>query len=215
MADDLQNIIQTIQGMATKAAEPEAREPGPGDVGPSSEVKPEKSQLVTLKMTEEEVGDWFARIELAIERRKKREEQWDLLLNEYLPIVTKSGAAETVKVPRHFRDVHSKIGSLFYRSPDLTLTPKDPSPAQNMMQNPMAMMIPGQPPAPPLQMEDIIAIKQAVLKEKLGRDGIKGERLMDELLFDTLAWSGASKSYLTVPSCCDWSRRRIRRGCKR
>ena len=52
-----------------------------------------------VKMTEEEVGDWFARIELAIERRKKREEQWDLLLNEYLPIVTKSGAAETVGAP--------------------------------------------------------------------------------------------------------------------
>src|SRR5437016_375224 len=155
MADDLQNIIQTIQGMATNAAQPEAREPGPGEVGPSSEVKPEKSQLVTLKMTEEEVGDWFARIELAIERRKKREEQWDLLLDEYLPVVTKSGAAETVKVPRHFRDVHSKIGSLFYRYPDLTFTPKDLSPAQNTMNNPITMTTPGQHQAPPSQMEDL------------------------------------------------------------
>lgn len=181
------DLIATIQGMAQKAAAPEKAEPGPGDVGATVDTK-NQVPLVSLPMTEEEVGQWWDRIERARKRVKARETEWDVLLNEYLPIVSKSGQAETVKNNSHFRNVHSKIGQLFYRSPDLLLTPKDPSPAQNSMPNPM--QDPMGPPLPPLLLEDIIAVKQAVLKEKLGRDGIKANRLMDELLFDVLAWAG-------------------------
>jgi hypothetical protein len=39
-------------------------------------------------------------------------------------------------------------------------------------------------------MEDIVTIKQEVLNHTLGRDGINVTRLMDELLFDVLAWTG-------------------------
>lgn len=182
------DLTAMISGMAQKAAGPEKTEPGPGDVGPTVETK-SQAQLVTLEMSEDEVGEWWKRIERARARVKAREEIWDCLLNEYLPVVSKSGTAETVKNQSHFRNVHTKIGQLFYRSPDLILEADDPSPANNQMPNPMPQL-PGMPPLPPLTLSDVIAVKQAVLKKKLGRDGIKANRLMDELLFDVLAWVG-------------------------
>lgn len=191
MADNpISAVLATLPGNDSPKPEP-----GSDAVGPSIQTK--QSELVTLPMSQEEVGDWWKRIEKARERRAKREETWDILLNEYMPIVTKSGEPESVKVQAHFRNVHSKIGQLFYRSPDLILTPKDPSPAQDQMPNPMAAMLPpGAPQPPPLTMEDIISTKQAVLTEKLGRDGIKVNRLMDELLMDSLSWSGIAASKL-------------------
>lgn len=201
MPDDVKQIIQQVQGMATGAAAPERKEVGPGDVGPTVQGKASAAsggqagpvQLVTLKMDGAEITKWWARIRRAEARVKARETMWDILLREYLPTVSASGAAETVRVMGHFRNVHSKIGQLFYRSPDLILMPKDPSPAQNQMPNPLQAVNPGQP-LPPITMEDIISVKQAVLTEKLGRDGIKVSRLMDELLFDVMAWAGFGAS---------------------
>lgn len=122
-------------------------------------------------------------IERAENRRKNREQEWDVLLKEYMPIVSASGVAETVKVQVHFRNTHTKLGALFYRSPDIILTSADPGPAQDTQPAPDGI-------SPPVQRADIIPIKQAVLKKKLGRDGIKANRLMDELLFDVLQYSG-------------------------
>lgn len=192
---DINPITEALKSVPGAAQQPDKAEPGSGDVGPSTQTKP--TSLVTLKMTPDQVGEWWKRVKRSEDRLKAREEKWDILLDEYLPIVKKSGEPETVKVQTHFRNIHSKIGQLFYRSPDLILTPKDPSPAQNSIPNPMqAMMPPGTPPLPPLTMEDVISIKQAVLTDKLGRDGLKANRLMDELLFDVLAWSGIGCSKL-------------------
>lgn len=191
MANPITDAIKSLTGMAQGAKALDGKnDPGPGDVGPTTQSK-KGGGLVTLQMPEADVAEWWKRVERAKDRVKAREEKWDILLNEYLPIVTKSGEPETVKVQGHFRNVHSKIGQLFYRSPDLVLAPRDVSPAQNEMPNPMnAMLPPGMPPMPPLKMEDIISVKQSVLTLKLGRDGIKVNRLMDELLFDVLAWAG-------------------------
>lgn len=195
MLNELTSALKSLTGMADKAAAPEKLEAGPGDVGPTTTSKKQMG-LVTLKMSPAEIGEWWKRVERARKRVKAREEKWDILLNEYLPTVTKSGEAETVKVQAHFRNVHSKIGQLFYRSPELVLMPRDPGPGQNEMPNPMSQM-PGAPSnMPPLKLEDIVSIKQAVLTMKLGRDGIKVNRLMDELLFDVLAWSGFGCSKL-------------------
>lgn len=190
--------IQALKGMVGNATKPEQQEPGPGDVGPSIETKKDQTpgSLVTLKMTPDECAEWWERIKRARERRSARETLWDILLKEYLPIISKSGEAETVKVQQHFRNVHSKIGQLFYRSPDLIMTPRDPSPLNNQIPNPMNAGRPPDQQLPPLTMEDIVSVKQAVLQSKLGRDGIKANRLMDELLFDVLAWSGIGCSKL-------------------
>jgi hypothetical protein len=196
----MNTALDSIRRVLGKATQPEKAEPGPGDVMPTGRTKQDaigpdgKIQFVTIPFTAAEIGEWWKRIERSRNRLKAREQRWDILLNEYLPIVSKSGEAETVKVQQHFRNVHSKIGQLFYRSPDLVLTPHDPSLLTMQMPNPMSQ--PGQPPLPPLTMEDVVSIKQAVLQQKLGRNGIKANRLMDELLFDVLAWAGIAASKL-------------------
>lgn len=194
MADE--PIPPELGDIVKQAMKPEHTEPGPGDVGPTISTRASTTnpgsgplQLVTLPYTEESIGKWWKEIALARSRVKKRAEKWDILLKEYEPVIEAAAKAEDVKTNGHFRNVHTKMGQLFYRSPDIILTPKDPGPANNIQPSLMPPQ-PGQPPPPPMKMEDVIEIKQAVLTQKLGRDGIKADRLMDELLFDVLAWSG-------------------------
>jgi hypothetical protein len=189
--------------------------------------------LVTIPMTEEERGQWQTRIQQATDRRKHTEQAWDVLLRSYLPTV-KDGPV-LLKVMLHFRNVHSKIGQLFYRSPEMILTPRGPATDQLPLPAPAppgpppmgAPPVPGPPPpqppppagappvpgalgggppaggglpsggpiglpggAPPPTAEDTVSLKQAVLNWYLGRDGINGVRLTDEVLFDVLAWAG-------------------------
>jgi hypothetical protein len=196
MDTPLAGALEALQSIIAQAGAPERKEAGPGDVGPTVETRKAGSavQLVTLQMSEGETGEWWKRVARARQRVKIREEKWDILLNEYLPIVSRSGEAETVKVQQHFRNVHSKIGQIFYRSPDLVLTPNDPSLLNLSMPNPMQQ--PGQPGMPPLTMADVVVVKQQVLHKILGRDGVKANRLLDELLFDVLAWAGIGASKL-------------------
>lgn len=175
----MDGILSTITDMATKLFKGGGTDE---EVGPSTETKA-GNPLVALSMTPEQVGEWWARIKESDDRVRLWSEAWDILLDEYMPIVMKSGVAETVKTNTHFRNVHAKIGQLFYRSPDLVLTPKDISP-KKLMPYPT----PEQPQGT-LSIEEITSLKQEILRSKLGRNGIKVERLFDELLFDCLAWS--------------------------
>ena len=184
---EISNILQQLETVKAKDTS-EPREVGPGDVGPTLR-DPTGAGLVVLQMTEGDMNLWWERVERARQRVKSREDAWDILLDEYMPIVSKSGVAETVKVQAHFRNTHTKLGNLFYRQPELVLTPDDPGPAQNQRPSIIPPQ-PGQPPPPPARMEDIVSVRQAILKKLLGRDGIKGNRLMDELIFDVLQWAG-------------------------
>lgn len=190
IADLLSKLGNTDMLTANAKKADEIQEVGPGDVGPTLTDK-NNLGLVTLPVTEEFMSLIWKQVEKAESRRTSREASWDLLLNEYMPIVSPSGVAETVKVQAHFRNTHSKLGSLFFKSPDLVMVPDDPGPANNTMPDPRSALpqFLGQS-LPPIRMEDVISIKAAVLKKKLGRDGIKAERLMDEMLFDVLQWSG-------------------------
>lgn len=180
--------------IAQKAQEPEKKVLGPNDAQPTTNA--DKSPLVTLPMTPEEVGQFWEEVEKADTRIAQRSISWDVLLKEYQPIVKASGTPEALKVNVHFRNVHTKLPQMFFRNPDLICTPEDPSPANDTMPNPMQRFAPVDPMTgqqvqlPPLTREDVIAVKQAVLNKTLGRTGIKAHRLMDELLFDVLAWSG-------------------------
>lgn len=187
--DDAGGLVAKLQEMAGSRKDDDvAKDPGPNEVGPTSESKEPGAQLVSLPFEEKDITQWWKEVEGAESRRKTRETSWDLLLDEYMPIVSASGVAETVKVQAHFRNVHTKLGNLWYRSPDVVCTPDSPGPGDDMSQP--EMPIPGQPPQPPTQMADTVALKQAVLKKKMGRDGIKANRLMDEVIFDVLAWAG-------------------------
>lgn len=187
----------SLLGIAQNAALSEKREAGPGDVGPTTNQ--DRSPLLQLQMTPEEAKEWKGRIERARTRAKTRSPKWDILLKEYVPIVIASGSPEAVKTNKHFRNVHSKIGQLFYDSPDLILLPKGRSLDQFPDIDPMT----GMPRLDPmtgmprfLTPEDIVSVKQEVLNQRMGRDGLKVTRLMDELLFDTLAWVGLGASKL-------------------
>lgn len=199
MAGPFDGIVEKIQGLAGEAAKDEHAEPGPGDAGPSLQTK--TSDLVTLTMQPAQIDMWFEQIKRSTDRRAEYSKEWDILLKEYLPIVSASGTPESVKLMTHFRNVHTKMGQLFYRSPELILMPKGgPSPADDQQPNPMEQqlrqVVPNMPPMPPVTREDIIAVKQALLNQKMGRDGLKAERLMDLLLFDVLAWAGIGCSKL-------------------
>lgn len=196
--DDLTDIVGKIQGLAEKAdAGNQPVENGPNDAQPTLQTKdvpqaptPEGNPMVTLPITSDDIDQWFQRIERSQNRRKEREQKWDVLIKEYLPTVERSGAPESVKMNLHFRNVNTKMGSLFYQKPDLILTSKDPGPANNQIPSPMPPGAPvGTLPPQPITMEDLIAIKQAVLNDKLGPEEIDAEELMDEVLFDPLAWA--------------------------
>lgn len=161
----------------------------PQDGAPATTNVAEGNPLVTLEMTPDEVAEWWKRVERSDARIEKQYERWKVLLDEYKPKVHKSGDAEDIKVNKHFRNLHTKIGQLFYRNPEVRLDPLGP--AFDQYPNPMAPMLAQQGiMAPPLKMEDIVSVKQEILNKKLGRDGIKANRLFDELLFDVLGWSG-------------------------
>jgi hypothetical protein len=167
----------------------ELRPDGSGDPQPHGG---DPSSLVTIPMTPEEVSDWRDRIKRATDRRAKAEATWDILLKAYIPVVQEG--PQDPKVHLHFRNVHTKIGQLFYRSPELQLMPRRP--ALNQIPNPMPPM-PGMPPPPPLSAEMTVSIKQEVLNLHLGREGVNAVRLMDELLFDALAWAGLMASKIS------------------
>lgn len=192
---------------------------GPGMLGPSLDTKPvvaapgapPVNDLVDREMPEAEVRAWWARIEASDRLFKQLGEKWDTLLKAYEPELAMNGAAQdasTVKSMLHFRNLHSKIGHLFYDTPEVILSPREPGPAQNMQPNPLAppmMEVPGMPPipTPPISLEDIIATKQAMLQLTLGPEGVDTARLFDELLFDILGWTGIG-AYKLGYSC--WHR---------
>lgn len=181
-------IIATLSALAGKVFGEDKQQAGPDDVGPTTNGP----ELVTLPFDEELMSRMFKEVEASDQRVKARQEKWDTLLEAYLPTVAKSGAAETVKSTKHFRNLHSKIGQLFYSTPDIVCTAKEPSQVTQTMPPPPPM--PGQPLTQPPSMEDIIPLKQAVLMDKLGPNEIDATRLIDELLFDSMGWSGIACS---------------------
>ena len=134
--------------------------------------------LTPIPLTPEQITEWRQRITESRDQRKLVEAKWDILMKEYLPVVTEG--AEDVRAGTHFRNVHSKKSKLFIREPDLILTAEGP--LKDQVTDPMTGI--------PLTAEDAVAVKQAVLNKKLGRKGINARRMVSECLFDVLAWAG-------------------------
>lgn len=140
---------------------------------------PEGESLVLIPISRDDAADWAKRVQSAKDRVKNREGGWDKLLEEYLP-PDPTAPSQDVKVSIHFRNVHTKIGQLFYQIPDLILSPIGQMAAT--IKDPLTGM--------EFTNDDIIQVKRAVLNDRLGEDGIDASRLMDEVLFDNLAWAG-------------------------
>ena len=147
-----------------------AEAPPTGD--PSGDVN-----LVPIPLTDEKITEWWQEVEEARTARSRVEEKWDLLFKEYLPNITPG--AEDLKAGIHFRNVHTKKAKLFFRTPDLVLTPEGKLPP---MMDPATGI--------PYDIADVISIKQAVLKKHLGLKNVNAKRMVSECLFDVLAWAG-------------------------
>ena len=94
-----------------------------------------EGELVSIPLSEEEVGQWRQRIQQSIDRREQEEARWEILLKEYLPTVKAGNETEALKVNTHFRNVQTKIGLLFVRRPEIQLTPKGPADAMVLEQS--------------------------------------------------------------------------------
>ena len=146
--------------------------------------------LITVPLTPEQIADWWKEIDKAKERRAKLEAEWDTLLDAYKPVVSSATTPEDVKANVHFRNIHTKIGQLFVRSPKVRCIPKGPANSQVMTQYPDPVNPAAPPIEVPMQLDRIVAIRQEVINSFMGRGKINGTRLMDECLFDMLAWAG-------------------------
>ena len=148
-----------------------------------------------IPMTSDELAAWWTRVDLAVSARKARESRWDDLLKAYLPATDPEALNSNI----HFRNTEQKKAQLFYRSPELILTPLEP----------LADQVQG-PDGQAHTAEDVTAIKQAVLNKLLGRDGVDLKRLADEVLFEMLQVSGFGPTkicyeadFVTVPGEID------------
>jgi len=167
-----------------KSASPTVQ-PGQASADPQARQK-QVEALNPVKLTPDEIAEWWARIQASEQRTKDHEGKWDILLDEYMPDVERSGVPEDAKVNAHFRNVHTKIGQLFVRSPEVRLSPQGPMLDQVMVVNPATGM------PTPISAEEAIVTKQAVINKFMGPDFIDGISLMDECMFDMMAWSGVA-----------------------
>lgn len=171
-----QPAVNAAVTQQTEPAKPGAIEAVGPDVGDVTQ-----NPLVTLPFTDKFIGEMWEIVERGTQMVKDQSEAWDLLLKEYTPTVSKSGSPEVVSLNKHFRNLHTKIGQLFLQNPEIRISDQPVGPTSNQQMSPMGQ---------PMSLEDIISVKQELLNKKLGRDGIKANRLMDELLFDVLQTSG-------------------------
>lgn len=178
--------------------------PQPMAVAPIPVPQVPKIDDTPIPMSADELAAWWKRVDLAIAARKQKETRWDELLKAYLPL---DAAGEALNSNIHFRNTEQKKATLFYRSPELILTPLEP----------LAQQVTG-PDGQVRTAEDVTAIKQAVLNKLLGRDGVDLKRLADELLFEILQVSGEGWSAIgyecdmvdvpggaPVPICEEWT----------
>lgn len=134
--------------------------------------------LVQIQLTEEQVKEWWDEIEASRKLTDELAKKWDILMKEYLPVVTEG--AEDIKAGIHFRNVHTKGPKLFLHNPELIL--EAGGPLKDEMVDPVTGIA--------VTAENAAAIFKSVLKKKLGRKGVNTKRMVGECIFDILAWAG-------------------------
>lgn len=130
-----------------------------------------------LQMAPDQVRTWWDRIDLARQRRKQEADDWQKLYQEYLP--PKAEANSRVNSNIHFRDVHLKIAETWSQLPEFHLTPLEP--LEGLL-DPQTQQ--------PIQAEDVVAVKRALLNKLLGPDHANLDQQITDGLFNTYATSG-------------------------
>jgi hypothetical protein len=157
-----------------------------GAPNPATPPSVPKIDDTPIPMSADDLAAWWGRVDQAVRARKDRETRWETLLRSYLPTTD----PDTLNSNIHFRNTEQKKDTIFYRSPDLILTPLFP--LQDVTIGPDGQQHTA---------EDIVSIKQAILKAKLGAGGVDLKWLANELLFDILQVSGCGPSYIAYE--CD------------
>lgn len=169
---------------AAQQAMERAAEPKPGtvdEVGPS--VSPgDTNPFITLGWDENFIKEMWGQVELAIQRTERQGQRWKTLLEAYIPKVEPAGTPEEPGTNTHFRNTHTKIGQLFLTNPEIRVSDLPISMSDVTKPAPMTGL--------PISMADVLAVKQEVLNQRLGPNGVDAARLADELLFDILQVSG-------------------------
>ena len=101
----------------------------PGPMGAPSAPQPPQAPPAVPKiddtpipMSADDLAAWWGRVDQAVRARKDRETRWETLLRSYLPTTD----PDTLNSNIHFRNTEQKKDTIFYRSPDLILTPLFP-----------------------------------------------------------------------------------------
>src|SRR5262245_25513531 len=139
-----------------------------------------------LPMDEDTLTAWKTRIERSQQRLDEEKPLRDANLQALRGTpLTMAPEDETVYVPKDFANVHQKAPQLFFRSPEVQVTPQAP-------------LAEGR--------EDAIQMFQAVLNQELGPHAADAKRAVDKAIVDVLcpAGMGATKiGYLAVESGAD------------
>lgn len=149
-------------------------EPPGGQQEPNASTTPPPAPLAgpgqPIPMTEQQMGVWKGRIDRARRKRDLYLAEWQTNLDAYNGTPLKNQPTrDWVNPNTDFADVEQKKSTLFFTTPEIHCTAKEPL-AQGM--------------------EHVVLLKQAVLNDKLGPNGVNAKRLMDKVLFDALCPSG-------------------------
>lgn len=136
------------------------------------EGAPQNQQDIPL--SPDETKQWWARIELDRQRRKRESDKWRGYLQNYLP---PENQGTSVNSNLHFRNTEQKKALLWARLPELILTPREP----------LSGLIDPQT-GQPADGDTIADLKRAVLAEKL--DEANADLMVNEALFDVFQTSG-------------------------
>ncbi len=147
-----------------------------------------------LEMSSAELAQWWSRIELARQRRKKESDRWTQLLKGYLPPTNPDDGNVNSNI--HFRNGELKKAEIWAQLPELMLSPLEP--IQDLVDPTTGQPFAGPDgkPLPPAELAaHVVAIKRQVLNKLLGRDHANVNRTFDEALSDIFTTSaiGATK----------------------
>lgn len=140
----------------------------PAALDPGRDVETDPTDAIP--MTEDQIGIWWSRVERSRARRDQVSDEWQKNIDAYegKPL-DKAPSSDWVNPNTDFADVEQKKAQLFFATPEVHCIPQEPV-SQGR--------------------EPVVLIKQAVLNDKLGPNGVDAKRLMDKAIFDVLCPSG-------------------------
>ena len=126
---------------------------------------------------------WKAQIKAATDKRQKYVEQWRGNIQRYLAkTLTETPKTDTIVVPLDYANTEQKKALLFFKVPEVQLSPKRPA------------------------YDQAVPLFQAVLNHYLGRHGVDARTMMNESLFDSICPAGLAVTMIGYEPTVDGER---------